>query len=313
MVVPGYDIIGDVHGQADALVRLLEKLDYTLTEGVYRHTDRIAVFTGDIVDRGPEVRRSLQIVRRMCGAGSALSVLGNHEYNLITYLTRNPEGGWLREHNEKNRGQVLETLDSFKGKESELEEYCSWLKELPLFLDLQGLRVVHACWDHLAVSRFYCSGGRLSPKLLAATASDKHSEIGSALALLLKGEKFDLPDGIAFTDVQGIMRKRKRLKWWVDPREKSYNDLFVLPMYNPTGDVSFLDNVVDFPNGFPAWYSEDEPPVAFGHYWLDGEPEVIRDNVLCVDYGAGAGQKLACYRWSGEEQFTDRNWVWVKV
>ena len=311
--MPGYDIIGDVHGQARALVRLLEEMGYILTEGVYRHPERIAIFAGDIVDRGPDVRQALQIVRKMCVAGSALAVMGNHEFNLITYLTRSPEGGWLREHNEKNRGQVQETLDSFKGRETELEEYSCWLKQLPLYLDLRDLRIVHACWNHLAISRFYCSGGQLCPKALEAAALDKYSDIGKAAALILKGEKFDLPEGISFTDAQGFRRQRKRLKWWVNPKEKTYRELFVLPMYNLNGNESFLDTAAEFPEGYPAWYSEEEPPVAFGHYWLEGEPAVIRDNILCTDYGAGAGQKLACYRWSGEEKFTDKNWVWVKV
>jgi hypothetical protein len=32
-----YDLIGDIHGHADALRELLQKLGYELHEGVYRH------------------------------------------------------------------------------------------------------------------------------------------------------------------------------------------------------------------------------------------------------------------------------------
>ena len=50
--MPGFDIIGDIHGQADALDRLLDLLGYRLSDGVRRHPDgRRAVFLGDFIDR----------------------------------------------------------------------------------------------------------------------------------------------------------------------------------------------------------------------------------------------------------------------
>jgi hypothetical protein len=35
MTIQGYDLVGDIHGHADALHRLLHKLDYTEVEGVF--------------------------------------------------------------------------------------------------------------------------------------------------------------------------------------------------------------------------------------------------------------------------------------
>jgi len=51
-----YDLIGDIHGHADALRRLLATLDYTRHQGGYRHSDRRAIFLGDFIDRGPGCR-----------------------------------------------------------------------------------------------------------------------------------------------------------------------------------------------------------------------------------------------------------------
>jgi hypothetical protein len=48
-----YDLIGDIHGHADALRRLLATLGYTRHQGGYRHSDRRAIFLGDFIDRGP--------------------------------------------------------------------------------------------------------------------------------------------------------------------------------------------------------------------------------------------------------------------
>ena len=48
-----YDLIGDTHGHADALQKLLEQLGYAKQKGVYRHPERQAIFLGDFIDRGP--------------------------------------------------------------------------------------------------------------------------------------------------------------------------------------------------------------------------------------------------------------------
>ena len=86
----GYDIIGDIHGHATKLEELLENLGYDAADGVYRHPTRTVIFVGDFIDRGPEQREVLQIVRSMCDAGSAQAVMGNHEFNALGFGTEHP-------------------------------------------------------------------------------------------------------------------------------------------------------------------------------------------------------------------------------
>ncbi len=92
-----FDVIGDVHGCCDELQRLLVELGYQLTEDregefpdggpVYAHPDgRIAVFVGDLVDRGPRILDSVRLVRNMVEAGSAHCVPGNHDIKLVRKL-----------------------------------------------------------------------------------------------------------------------------------------------------------------------------------------------------------------------------------
>jgi protein phosphatase len=92
-----FDIIGDVHGCADELETLLGQLGYAATESrpghgldagpVYKHPDgRMAVFLGDLVDRGPRVLDTLRIVANMDAVGSALCVMGNHEQKFLRAL-----------------------------------------------------------------------------------------------------------------------------------------------------------------------------------------------------------------------------------
>ncbi len=42
-----FDVIGDVHGQYDKLVSLLQHLGYSEFSGVWRHQDRTAIFVGE--------------------------------------------------------------------------------------------------------------------------------------------------------------------------------------------------------------------------------------------------------------------------
>jgi protein phosphatase len=92
-----FDIIGDVHGCCDELQELLQRLGYIATEvrqgyslssgPVFRHPqNRKAVFVGDLVDRGPCVPETLRLVHNMLEAGSALSVMGNHDEKFLRKL-----------------------------------------------------------------------------------------------------------------------------------------------------------------------------------------------------------------------------------
>ena len=67
------DFIGDIHGHADELVELLEvQLGYSLNDGYYQHPERKAFFVGDFIDRGPQIKEVLEIVRPMIDNGGCI-------------------------------------------------------------------------------------------------------------------------------------------------------------------------------------------------------------------------------------------------
>ena len=68
------DVIGDVHGQFDKLTALLTHLGYRDGSGPWRHPDRIVVFVGDLIDRGPKQLATVELVRAMVDAGTARCV-----------------------------------------------------------------------------------------------------------------------------------------------------------------------------------------------------------------------------------------------
>ncbi len=90
-----FDIIGDVHGCADELQMLLQKLGYTIDwsgetgerkVSVTPPAGRKVVFVGDLVDRGPNSPDVLRIAMSMLAAGSAYAIQGNHERKLERWL-----------------------------------------------------------------------------------------------------------------------------------------------------------------------------------------------------------------------------------
>jgi protein phosphatase len=88
-----FDIIGDVHGCRAELEELLAALGYEIDRdaagrpvGARHPGGRRAVFTGDLVDRGPDTPGVLRLVMGMVTAGTAFCVAGNHEAKLLKAL-----------------------------------------------------------------------------------------------------------------------------------------------------------------------------------------------------------------------------------
>jgi hypothetical protein len=186
------DIIGDVHGQAGKLKRLLRVLGYEKFGGVYGLAGRKAIFVGDLIDRGPAIGETLEIVKAMVDAGSAICAMGNHELNALAFQTPDGTGSYIRPHTKKNIKQHAKTLEFFESQPSAKEHYLEWFWSLPLWLDFEGLRVVHASWDQGMID--WLLTPNLTPARLALTAS-RNSEMFRCLDALLKGIEIELPEG----------------------------------------------------------------------------------------------------------------------
>jgi hypothetical protein len=305
-----FDVIGDIHGQAGKLRALLARLGYQERGGAYRHPDRQAIFVGDFIDRGPSQLESVMTVRRMVDAGSALAVMGNHEFNAIAWHTPDPErpGETLRPRRgpwgDSNRRQHAAFLAEVEDRPLLHAELIDWFLTLPLWLDLPGLRVVHACWhsDYIAVLRPKLDAAcRLSRDLVMAASREGWREY-TTVEGLTKGLEVELPDGHSFIDKDGISRRRVRIRWW-DTSASTYRELALL------GD-ELRNRLPDVPVS-PALLGVDgsAKPVFFGHYWMTGRPTVLSPTAACVDYSAGKGGPLVAYRWDGEPVLNASNFV----
>jgi len=309
-----YDLIGDIHGHATELHVLLEKLGYKRTNSVYRHTDRQAIFLGDFIDRGPECREAIDVARSMVEDGSARAVMGNHEFNAICFHTLHPnkKDEYLRPHSEKNVKQHQATLEQFKDDPRGLSDALDWFKTLPLWLDLGDIRIVHACWDAEMIETLRKQGAVDSQDRLKSGAyhhaAIKGHPVYHATEVILKGMEVKLPNGMSYTDKEGIKRDDIRITWWNAKSKKSWREIAMGP--NELKKRLPDDRGPEPPINIE--YHASAPPVFVGHYWLSGIPEPLAPNVACVDYSvAKAKGALAAYRWQGEKVLTGKQFETV--
>lgn len=301
------DFIGDIHGHADALEALLLKMGYTKSNGAYVHPERKVLFVGDYIDRGPKIRETLQLVRAMTDRGSAIALMGNHEYNALCFHFQETEGGHLRKHLIKNIIQHYETLKQFQNRQEEYEDYLDWFKSLPLYYETDRFRAVHACWDNsnIAFLRNTLVNDRLTDDLIYQSVK-KETALHEAIEQTLKGKEMKMPEGLFFTDKDGTKRTEIRVKWWEDPAAVTYKSYSVEPINSLPEQPVALAGLSS-----TAFYDANDKSVFFGHYWLKGEPSLYRNNICCLDYSVAKGGKLVAYRLSDDNTLANNNFVYA--
>lgn len=316
------DLIGDIHGHASELEALLTKMDYKKNEkGVFQHPDRrIAIFVGDLIDRGPGIREALHIVKNMTDNGNAICILGNHEYNAICFW-RQP---CMRAHTLKNIDQHSATIHQFKNYDDEWHNvFLPWFHTLPLFLDLPDLRVVHALWDPKVFSLF-CDQPKETGKIGKIQMLNSDSTIVPSywfsqphhakgpIENILKGRDIDLPPNVSFADKDGNIRTKSRIRWWKNPVGLTFGqyiedieviDPVILDKLNniPLPDELIAKMISESLMGYPT----DAKALFFGHYWLrlrSTKPVLQEKNVCCLDYSVAKKGNLVAYRWNGKNK-----------
>ncbi|SFB86934.1 Calcineurin-like phosphoesterase [Marinospirillum celere] len=280
-----WDIIGDVHGQLPLLLQLLKELGYEALGDHWRHSQCQAVFVGDVLDSGPQMGATLQLIQRMVQAGAARMVVGNHELELLAFLYRRG----FTELAEADPEAVLECLlkslvsdyirlaSDLSDQPEVLWQLLCWLQQQPLWIDEPELKVVHACWDTTALQTLQKAGvASLKPRVLQAWLA-KEEPVYSALELLVCG-------------CQQLDARRQKIRWWPDA----------------LADYAQL-NLAE--KQAPAALSSSSEPVFFGHYSLSYRSEltVISDWQVCTDFGAACGGPLVAYRHRRQQPINNRH------
>lgn len=127
-MTPHRIVIGDIHGHYDALMSLLEAIAPGEEDKIY--------FLGDLIDRGPKSAQVVEFVIQ----NNYRCLRGNHEEMLIGVFENDPVcpeafQAWLH-----SGGHA--TVASYNAKIP--PEHIDWMRNLPLYLDLGDIWLVHA-------------------------------------------------------------------------------------------------------------------------------------------------------------------------
>lgn len=311
-----YDIIADIHGRFDKLSALMARMGYE-SEGIgfIPPVGHRAVFLGDLIDPKPGhahpggVRATLRAVKAMCDRGDALCLMGNHELNALYFHSKGPDGKYLRIRGSKNIHMHQGSLDDFPDFDDPESEWHSvwmpWMKSLPFFLDLGGLRAVHAAWHPEMIARI---AGRSfeDPEFFLACADKKNPE-GEAVEILLKGIEIPLPSPYSFNDHTGAVRRNFRARWWKVPGEANHCGELVFPASDQIPPLPVSVSAFEAFQPYPA----SAPPVFFGHYFKPADSPLAPEesNLACLDHSGAKDGPLVAYRWKDCVQIKPENYI----
>ena len=185
-------------------------------------------------------------------------------------------------------------------------EFVDWFRTLPMWLDLGGLRVAHACWhdDSLAVLPSVSADTPISTEFMIAAhvrrsaGHDHDSAEYTAVETVLKGPEMRVPT--PYLDKDGHRRRHARIRWW-DHEATTMRQLAEIPPGATTEDGQPYPPLPDEPSGAADKFRYvGDVPVVFGHYWRTEHTPATTSRAVCVDFSAVRCGHLAAYRWDGE-------------
>ena len=332
------DIIGDIHGEIEALGQLLRLLGYR-DDGSHPHNRRL-VFVGDLCDRGPDSPGVLAMVAALVQTGRAQCILGNHELNLLRNTPKAGNGWFFADDHDRRAGKFQRTRQAADDRQR--AELVAFIGMLPLALQRQDLRIVHAAWHPESLRRLHgelatatvpgiyagheaASNARARQSGIIRQAADEFRSWGPHL----EDEDVAVPllPGIGAMDEAFQMANPIRVV--TSGVERLAKDSFYA-----SGKWRMVSRV--------AWWQDytDPVPVIFGHYWRWADPDAgakysrgekdlfagqgphawlgPRRNAFCVDFSVGvryrerplaAGRRflgrLGAVRWPEQELVFD--------
>jgi hypothetical protein len=326
------DVIGDVHGEFDALRELLAVLGYD--DAGEHPAGRRLVFVGDLGDRGPDSPSVYAFVDRLIGRGLAACVLGNHELNLLRGARKDGNGWFFADDHDHPRA----SYGSYRrATASERAQILDLIARMPLVLERNDLRVTHAAWVPDAITALRTQAGRGTLPLyhehehairrdLSRKGVDRRADAERIMfGHCLRHREARLP----FLEAIGQMDLEYQMGNPIRVLTSGVERLAAAP-YFLAGQWRMVERV-------PWWDAyDDDVPVIVGHYWrapddrlrlayanhsnsLFGDSEPTdwlgrRRRVFCVDFSIGGryterrrgltggfATRLAAVRWPERE------------
>ncbi len=299
------DIVGDVHGEIDALRALLGHLGYA---GDGTHPDgRTLVFVGDLCDRGPDSPGVIAMVRGFVESGRAVMTLGNHEINLLRGDRKDGNDWFFSEYGERDRKYEPRVHIEPERRDDVL----AFLRRQPLLLERDDLRVVHAAWDAASVAQLRAIDPALSAREHFVRWEDDASALvaarglGDAARLEYRQYRERLLDPSQPVPMLEATAAVDEIRQMANPMRvvTSGIERRAAHPFFASGHWRFVERI--------RWWDEyaDEVPVVVGHYWRQfalvdraalgkTDENLFTDlaptawhgrhrNVFCVDFSVG--------------------------
>lgn len=301
------DIVGDIHGELDALNQLLENLGYD-QKGSHPQK-RHLVFVGDFCDRGHDSPGVLRKIKLLIENKNASAIIGNHELNLLLNDPKDGSGWYFDERQFKDNAFYSPYK---KAKQSEKKELYEFIKKLPLALERSDIRIVHACWNKDAINKIKKSNHQ---NVVTAYKTWEQETLNIAVQTGLdKSYQNTLMEWKETLENPNIKPPFLRAIADYEILERQHNPIKVITsgLENYATAPFFIGNKWRFTDRVRWWDEYDEAiPVVMGHYWrslvqrsnlsrysqlFDGTENHewlgLRKNVYCIDFSIGANWRV---------------------
>lgn len=137
--------IGDIHGQYEMLLAVLDKAKYN-------HREDKLILLGDYIDRGPNSKQVVNKVRELV-AGGAVALLGNHEAMMIAAIKdkrRTEPNHIAKKYSDwKNHSGGEQTFNSFAGNIEEMYAATKFFATMPLYYATKDFVFAHGAVNPL--------------------------------------------------------------------------------------------------------------------------------------------------------------------
>lgn len=297
------DIVGDIHGELTALTSLLVHLGYS--HNGQHPNGRKLVFVGDLCDRGPDSVGVIGLVQGLVENNNAYAVLGNHEINLLANDPKDGSGWFFSERTKSDKAFYAPFRQTLPEQHKPIRQF---LTSLPLALERDDLRVVHAAWVGQAIAQV---------RNVPNNQVEQHYLLWNSAAQSAKPELYQrylsekvqwarqLEDGSVQPPVLQNIAEYEALEQMTNPIK-----VLTSGVEKNAPAPFFAGNRWRFSDRTPWWDDyNDRTPVVIGHYWRVFDPgkfAVIsrygglfntidttswhgkHHNVFCVDYSVGA-------------------------
>lgn len=299
------DIIGDIHGEFEALNNLLHQLGYD--DDGFHPDDRKLVFVGDFCDRGPDSPSVIKKIKKLIDLGNAQAIIGNHELNILKGK-RNAGTGWFFEERQ-SKDISYEPYAKIHNDDKQL--VLDFFNNLPVALENDDLRIVHAAWNDTSIKSLKDYSGKIgdiyidieknvNEDLKVSGLLDNYNQEQSQWEKEIEDENFNIPF-LHYTSLYNLNHQMNNpIRVLTSGVEVKAEKIFYA-----SGKWRFIQR--------DTWWNNytDDKPVIVGHYWRKLNPTIednenIFNNIQFNEWH-GANKNVFCVDFSVGGRFKERN------